>query len=250
MKYVDLPTARTARGLRLVVAAHVPSPWSEAAKGIFHAKGIDLVAVRCELRDEEVKGWTGVHNVPVAVYEDEPPRSNWDDILALAERLDPTVPLLPSEREPRLRALGLAHEICGEGGLVWSVRLMLVDLSLRANGEHGFPLKVAQYLARKYGHAPERILPARRRVGEILAALAADLEGNGEYLIGDRLTAADIYAATALAPLRPLPDDLCPLLPVVRQMFEPLAAEIEVPAALLAHRQRIYRDHLALPVQL
>ena len=179
MKFVDLSTARQARGLRLVVAAHVPSPWSEAAKGIFHVKGIHLLAVRCEPRDEETRAWTGVHNAPVALHDDEPPRSNWADILALAERLDQTVPLLPAEREPRLRTLGLAHEICGEGGLAWSARLLLVDLSLQANGERGFPLKVAQYLARKYGHAPERIPAARRRVGEILAALAAIWNATG-----------------------------------------------------------------------
>lgn len=251
MNYVDLETARQARGLRLVVAAHVPSPWSEAAKGIFHVKGIDLLAVRCDLRDREIRAWTGVHNAPVALFDDEPPRSNWADILALAERLDQTVPLLPAEREPRLRALGLAHEICGEGGLVWNARLLLVDLSLQANGERGFPLKVAQHLAGKYGHAPDRIPAARGRVLEVLGALASELEGNGPYLIGDRLGAVDIYAATALAPLCPLPDELCPMLPQVRRMFDPIAEGMrsQLPASLLAHREFIYH-HLELPAVL
>jgi len=252
MKYVDLAVARQARGLRLVVAAHVPSPWSEAAKSIFHLKGIDVLAVRCGLRDQETRAWTGVHNAPVAVHDDEPPRSNWADILALAERLDQRVPLLPAQREPRLRALGLCHEICGEGGLVWSARLLLVDLSLQVNGERGFPLKIARYLAAKYGYAPERVPAARRRVTEILDALAAELEHAGGDCLGERLGALDLYAATALAPLLPLPDELCPMLPQVRRMFEPLAELMhdQIPPALLAHRERVYRQHLELPVVL
>jgi glutathione S-transferase len=255
MKFVELETARQARGLRLAVAAFVPSPWSEAAKSIFHVKGIDFVAVRCDtkrLREEEVRAWTGTHNVPVALFEDEPPRSHWGDILALAERLDQTQPLLPADREPRLRVLGLGHEICGEGGLIWSARLMHIHLSLQAKGERGFPLKVAEYLAGKYGYAPERVPAARQRLAEILGALAADLEGGGPYLVGDRFSALDIYAATALGPLLPLPDDLCPMLPQVRRIFEPMAEQMRelIPTALLTHREFVYRRHLSLPVEL
>jgi hypothetical protein len=252
MKYVELAVARQARGLRLVVAAHVASPWSQAAKAIFHVKGIEALVVRCDHRDQETKAWTGVHNVPVALYDDEPRRSNWADILALAERLDQRLPLLPAEREPRLRALGLCHEICGEGGLVWSARLLLVDLSLQANGERGFPLGVAGYLAAKYGHAPARVPAARRRITEILDALAAELERAGGSYLGGRLGALDLYAATALASLLPLADELCPMRPQVRRMFAPLAELMrdQIPPALLAHRERIYRQHLELPVVL
>jgi hypothetical protein len=108
---VDLETARKASGLRLVVLADVPSPWSQAAKAIIELKGIDAVAVRMPLNDVAVRSWTGVHNAPVALYEDEPPRSGWAEILALAERLQPEPALIP--REPRERTLmhGLSHEL-------------------------------------------------------------------------------------------------------------------------------------------
>jgi hypothetical protein len=38
MRFVGLEEARAATGLKLVVAASLPSPWSEAAKGILHVK--------------------------------------------------------------------------------------------------------------------------------------------------------------------------------------------------------------------
>jgi glutathione S-transferase len=247
---VDLETARRARGLRLVVSASVPSPWGEAARGIFHVKGIDTLVVRAQFRDPEARAWTGVHNVPAVLFDDEPTRSNWADILALAERLQPAVPLLPADRDQRVRALGLAHEICSEGGLGWSVRLVLVDLSLRSGGERGFPAGVAQYLAGKYGYAPERIAGARARVSEVLAAIADQLEANrGPYLFSAALTALDIYAATALGVLSPLPDEVCPMLPAVRRMFAPLAELLadQIPPSLLDHRDRMYQQHLPLP---
>jgi glutathione S-transferase len=253
---VDLETARRAPGLRLVVLARVPSPWSEAAKGIFHIKRIPFLAVRCGLRDQAIREWTGVPNAPVALYEDEPPRSQWSDILALAERLGGATALVPAESELRVRVYGLAHEICSEGGLLWCGRLILIDHSLRSGGERGFPLPAAQYLAKKYGYAPERLPFARRRVSEVLASLAGQLArsqaAGSSYLVGDRLTALDIYSATALAVFAPLPDELCPLDPEIRRFFEPNVEEARalLPAALLEHRELVYRRHLELPISL
>ena len=44
-EYIDFEEARTAKGLRMVVVSGIPSPWSEAAKGIFHVKQIPWKAV-------------------------------------------------------------------------------------------------------------------------------------------------------------------------------------------------------------
>ena len=44
--------------------------------------------------NEALRAWTGRDNAPIAVYEDEPGRDGWAEILDLAERLDPdTLPL-------------------------------------------------------------------------------------------------------------------------------------------------------------
>jgi glutathione S-transferase len=256
MEFCDLETARQARGLRLVTLAHVPSAWTEAAKGILQVKGIPFLAVRCGLRDPEIRAWTGAHNAPVAIFDDDPPRSHWSEILALAERLAPGRPLVPADGEARLRLYGLTHEMYSEGGLLWCCRLMMIDVSLSSEGRRGFSLPVAQHLARKYGYAPERVAAARGKVSEVFATLGAQLArsraAGSPYLLGDGLTALDIYAAAALAPILPLPQEMCPILPEVRTMLSALSDEMRavLPADLLAHREFIYRQHLELPVQL
>jgi glutathione S-transferase len=73
-----------------------------------------------------------------------------------------------------------------------------------------------------------------------------------DTLIGDALSAADIYLATALNVLAPLSDDKLPLSPRARPIFT--ATDADILAALtprvLALRDRIYDRHLTLPVEL
>ena len=38
MRFVELEEARQASGLRLVIATNVPSPWSQAALGLFDVR--------------------------------------------------------------------------------------------------------------------------------------------------------------------------------------------------------------------
>src|SRR5579883_1093756 len=71
MRFVALEEARAATGVKLVVAASLPSPWSEAAKGILHVKGIDALLVRFSSSDTAVREWMGWHNVPVLLAPDE-----------------------------------------------------------------------------------------------------------------------------------------------------------------------------------
>src|SRR5947199_9028234 len=46
LRYVELSEARAARGVRMVGVWALPSPWTEAAKGIFHVKEIPVLCVR------------------------------------------------------------------------------------------------------------------------------------------------------------------------------------------------------------
>jgi glutathione S-transferase len=256
IEFVKLEAARAARGVRLVVLGGVPSPWSEAAKGILHVKGIDALAVRYRVDNDSVRTWTGVQNAPVLMVDDEAPRSHWADILGRLERLDSRVPLVPQARDARLRLWGLAHEILGDGGLLWSGRLLMVHDSLTSGGERGFPVPVSQFLATRYGYDAARVPAARERCREVLELmLEAAREGRARgsrYLIGDALTAADIYAAVALAPFAPLEEALCPMIPMVRSAFDSLdrTSTPPVPAELLEHRAFVYERHLELPVRL
>ena len=87
VKYVETDAAIKASGLRMTVVSEVPSPWGEAAKGLLYFKGIDWLAVRLTPGDEAQTGWTGSQSAPVVMYNDEPPRHGWVDILMLAEKL-------------------------------------------------------------------------------------------------------------------------------------------------------------------
>src|SRR5262245_61302253 len=136
-QYQTVEQAMAAPGMRMVVVGNVPSPWGEAAKGIFHIKRIPFSAVRLAYDSDVLKQWAGQLSGPVAFYEDEVPRSGWAEILVLAERLAPTPALLPLAPEPRGKALLLADKFCGEGGLGWSRRLQLVHAGLQKVGGFG-----------------------------------------------------------------------------------------------------------------
>jgi glutathione S-transferase len=255
MRFVTLEEARASAGLKLVVAAALPSPWAEAAKGILHVKGFDAVLVRFSSTEKAVREWMGWHNVPVLLVPGEPIRTHWTEILETAERLDAKrdgPSLVPTDEDDRMRLFGLAHELLGENGLVWSSRLLVIHRGLVTEGQEGFPLRIAQYLAPKYGYAPDRVDAARGRVRSLFDRFARLLEGK-TYALGDSLTALDLYVATAIAPLAPMSDELCPgTHPIVRHAFATGAPDLSnsIPPILVAHRDRIYAKHLELPVRL
>jgi len=255
MRFVELEEAQAMRGLRLVIAADVPSPWSQGAMGLFDLKELDYVAVRFRRSAEDIKRWTGAPNAPVALLDDEPPRTGWAEILALAERLGGRVSLVPAEPDARVRLFGLAHEILGEDGLGWSVRLLLVHASLESGGLRGWPGPVARYLAPRYGYAPERAARARSRAVDVLALLGrtlADSRRRGhEYLLGVNPSAVDVYSAAALGTVAPQAPELCPMPAPVRHAFETLDADVRAAASpvLLAHRDLMFARHLVLPVR-
>src|ERR1700677_2279209 len=150
--YISVEDAITRPGLRMIVVGGVPSPWGEAAKGLLHIKRIDWAAVRLVYDSEALKEWGGEGSGPVAIYDNEKPRTRWNDILLLAERLSPEPALLPNDPAERALAFGLSHEIVGEDGLAWSRRLDLVHAGLQNSG--GFPERVSKYLAKKYAFSP------------------------------------------------------------------------------------------------
>jgi glutathione S-transferase len=248
-EYVDLETARSARGLRLVVLANVPSPWSLAAKALFHLKQIPFVAVRLEPTDKTVREWTRSRNAPAAMFNDEPARTGWAEILELAERISKAPSLVPSAPADRVKMFGLAHEIMGEGGLLWSGRLVSIDVGLSTEGARGFPPPIAQYLAKRYGYAKELVPAARSRVDESFGILREALGGR-TYFFGDAPTALDVYAATAMNLFALPPDDKCALFPPIRAMFESMKDEASVPDELVAHRDRMFEKHLGYPIEL
>jgi glutathione S-transferase len=256
VEFVELEEAKARPGLRLVTVAGIPSPWSEAAKGLFHVKQIPLVGVRMQAGRPEVSAWTGVPNAPVAMYDDEPPRSGWAEILLLAERLAPEPRLIPAEPEQRALLFGLAHEICGEMGLGWARRLHGIHQSFESEGREGFALPIAQYLAPRYGYRPDNGVEARRRVSEVLGLLArrlrAQRDAGSRFYLGGELSALDLYSAAFMAMFRPLPPEQCPMPEMLRKAFETVDAATQeaLDPLLFEHRDAVYRDCLELPMTL
>jgi hypothetical protein len=252
MEFVDLETAKAARGVRIVSSTVVPSPWSEAAKATFTLADIPFVAVRAMPRDPAIHAWTKAHNVPVVFHDDEPPRTVWSQIVALAARLAGPGRVLPVDLDRRLSTIGVLHEIAGEDGLGWNARLLMIHASLTSDGARGFARPAAQYLAAKYGYAADRIDHARSHARAVLAMLAARL-GDAPCFGGDRPDALDAYTATFLTPLTRITEQDCPnLRPDMRAAFATAADELgaDVPPSLLAHRRRMFDDHLSWPIEI
>lgn len=247
--YLSTEDAIARPGLRMVVVGGVPSPWGEAAKGILHMKGIDWIAVRLAYDDEPLRQWAGQRSGPIAIYDKEPPRSGWVEILLLAERLAPEPSLLPTDAAERAAMFGLAHEICGQQGLGWTRRLQLIHAG--AFGPQG-----DQYLGRKYGYSPDAGAAAATRVAAVLRMLAARLEAQrrsgSPYYLGTSPTAVDIYSATMMALFRPLPPEHCPMNEARRSAFAMPDPTIDaaLDPILLEHRDMMYARHLELPLSL
>lgn len=253
-QYVSVEEAIARPGLRMVVVGKVPSPWGEAAKNIFHLKGIDFVAVRLVYDNEALKSWAGQLTGPVAIYNDEPPRAGWEEILLFAERLAPTPALLPADPEARAHVLALSGKLCGKGGLGWHRRLQMVHAGLTGIG--GFSERVAAYLGGKYDYDPGRTDLDAARVRELLGEFAGILHGRQahghDYYLGAEPCAVDIYSATIMALLKPLPPAQCDMHPASRAAFEWLDAATAqaLDPILLRHRDMMYTRHLVLPLSL
>jgi glutathione S-transferase len=251
---ISITEARERPGLRLLMLAGLPSPWSQAARGIFEVKGLayDRVHAAAEEGAAALQSWTGQDSYPAAVYEEESARSGWAEILLLAERLAPTPALLPSDPEERARAFGISHEICGEMGLGWCRRLVTI-----ADGiERTPPDPIATWLGNKYGYRPDSASASQQRVVDVLllldALLAKSRASNGRYLMGAELTAVDIYWATFCNLIAPLPPELMNMPEPMRPMFTATDPETlgALSKELLAHRDFVYQEHLTLPVEL
>jgi glutathione S-transferase len=267
INYVSIAEARAMGGLRLVLGGYaIPGPWRESCKGLFDVKGIPYTSVRCsnagaaetsfgaDGAHSELIAWTAQSSAPVAIWEDERPRSSWIDQLNLAERLKPEPRLVPQDFDARVRMFGLINEIAGENGLGWSKRLILVDQALQNATPGSADYAFWQTLGEKYLYTPAAGRAAKARMIEILIKLDGELATararGSRYFVGSSLSALDIYAACFYALLEPLAPELCPMASSYRPAYRNADPDIErhMTTALREHRDFIYREHLTLPI--
>lgn len=113
--YISVADAVNLSGLRVVLSPGFPGPWSVAAKIILNMKSIAFTPVAQAIgqEDKTLREWTGQESAPVAVLDKERSRARWDEILLLAERLQPEPRLIPQDEALRAEMFGIANDICG-----------------------------------------------------------------------------------------------------------------------------------------
>jgi glutathione S-transferase len=253
--WISLEQAIDAKGIRLILARFgVPSPWSEFCRAIFEIKRISYLPV--DARDSEgtyrsLKPLTTQESVPVVLIDQERPRSCWLEQLYAAERLSSEPSLLPYDPKMRSLVVGLVAELCGEGGFGWCRRLQIIDRLLH-KGATDRERQIGGYLAHKYGsrlrHDAE---PQCEAIVSLLCNRLSEQRAAGRWVfVGEQVTAVDLAWAAFAALLRPLPESDCPMHPRWRDLYDwtPKSIDSEGVALLLAHRDRIYRELLTLPV--
>jgi glutathione S-transferase len=109
-------------------------------------------------------------------------------------------------------------------------------------------------MIRSYGVRSEAIARAPSRMVSVMNGLTAQLRrqqaAGSDYLVGDRLSACDLYWATFSLFVSPLPEADCPMPDFMRANYTHLTPELEaaLDPSLIRHRNLIFRDHIALPL--
>ncbi len=228
-------------GTRVTFVPGIPAMFSEALKNICYVKGVSLIRVlhphmgideaTGEDRQAKLFELTAQTSLPTMLHNQERPRNVWTEQLALAEKVGaPGTPkLIPDNFELRAEVFGLCAIVMAEDGLVWNMRI-LIDSPL----------------GQKYGFSEEASAAAPGKIAEVITVLDRRLEAQekrgSKYLVGDSLTAADIYWATFSMSVRPPPPEIMPLTRQNQRMLKFFEANSQIPEIAAALKQRI-EDH-------
>ena len=238
-EFVTLEEAAAMKtGTRVTFIPGVPAMYSEALKNICFVKGIPLVRAlhpmlgidkeTGEDRQARLYELTSQTSLPTMFHDEERPRNVWIEQLALAERIGaPGTPkLLPDDFEQRLEVFGLCAVVLGEDGLVWNMRI-LADSPL----------------AQKYGYSEEASAAAPGKIAEVLGLLDRRLASQEQkgfpYLVGESVTAADVYWATMSMSLLPPSPEIMPRTKQNKGMLKYFALNGQIPGIAEALTDRI-----------
>ena len=247
MNYVEPAAAREMDGLRLALTAHTPAPYSLSARAILDHHGVAYVPVLQAGggANEDLVAWTGHRNAPVAVYNDEAPRVGWLEILYLAERLGAGPSLIPSDVDDRLSMVGLSNELVGENGFIWNLRLVMLGL--------GGPERVARERARnpmydQYRYSEEAAAVAIDRARAVMERLTEQLiaqrKAGRRYIVGEALSAVDIYWAYFSQAVRTFPEASCPMPKGMRNAYDIAGGMLgDLDTVLVEQRDWVFAEH-------
>ena len=258
MHYVSVAEARLLSGLRLVLSANVPGPWSESAKAVLRARAVDFVAVEQIVggANEDLRAWTGgIRNAPIAMLDDQPPVHGWLDLVMLAERLGTGRSLLPAGTDDRLTAFGISCELCAPDGFGWARRLLMFDGSYGGRDPDSFEPHIRSMLD-QYGFGPEAVDAARTRLVDILTSLSkrlyAQRSAGSKYLVGNAVSMPDYHWACFSQMVAPLPTRDQPAMPAwLTEKYSDIDEQIRgaLDPILIEHRDHIFQNHIGLPLE-
>ena len=252
MNYLPIEHVKNMEGLRIVACVGAPSPWSLAARALFDHKGVDytLGAQIIANDNTELKQWTGQNSAPVVAFrtstEQEKIATTAEAIVLLAERIQPTPALIPSNQQQRAWMFGLLQALAGEDGFAWNRRLMSLSLAGGSNLTGNI-----RTMALKYDYSEEAAQRAAGRCASILRLFSETLltqeKQHRPFLVGEQLTALDLYFTIFIGIMyQPLADDRFPIPEMMRAGYEVKNATLDQAAdeILFTHRDRVLERYL------
>ena len=242
IKFISLEeSASMEKGTRVTFVPGVQAMFSEALKNICYVKKVPLIRVlhpimgvdekTGEDRQAKLYELTSQTSLPTMFHDRERPRNVWIEQLDLAERIGSkdSPRLIPDKLELRADMLGLCAVVLGEDGLTWNMRI-LIDSPL----------------GQKYGYSEEASSAAPKKIAEVITLIDKRLEAQekqgSRYLVGDELTAVDIYWATMSMTVLPVPLEVMPKTKQNQGMLMFFAANSEIPEIANVLTERI-KDH-------
>ena len=252
MKMLSIDELKNATGLRIVLVAGVPSPWSQAAKAMMEYKGLDYSAglLMAGSANEEVVAWAGVNSAPVVAWNDERPIDRWTDILFLLERLAPEPALIPEDASARADMFGMSHEINGEFGIGWNRRLLMFAPIIDSGKA---PDPVLQMGAKYNYNKADAALATKRTVatlGMLDDRLSKQKARGSDYFIGDTPSALDFHWTAMSLLIEVISWETIPVAEELRPLFEQNDPTIKAAftPVLREHRDRFFDQYFESPM--
>ena len=237
--------AAMTEGTRITFIPGVQALFAEALKNICFVKGIPVIRALHPLmgvdketgqdRQARLYELTSQTSLPTMFYDEERPRNVWTEQLALAERIgSPSSPvLIPESFEHRVEMFGLCAVVLAEDGLLWNMRIL-----------NDGPL------GRKYGYSDSASAAAPAKIAEAIALidnrLGQQAERGSKYLVGDTLSAADIYWATMSMSVTATPPEIMPVTQQNKGMLMLFAHNSKIPeiANVLSERIEEHKQYI------
>ena len=248
--------AEMTSGTRVTFVPGMQAIYAEALKNVCFVKKIPIIRVlhpkmgidKKTGKDRQAKLYelTSQTSLPTMLHDEERPRNVWIEQLSLAEKIgsNDSPSLIPRDFKLRSEMFGLCAIILAEDGLIWNMRI-LIDSPLGA----------------KYGYSKEASYAAPGKIAEVITLIDNQLEAQEKfgspYLLGDSISAADVYWATMSMTVLPVPSEIMPRTQQNQGMLMYFESNSKIPLIkhalskrIQSHQQYILKTYCETPAVL